>query len=168
MHCNHLPSPSLCKVCGGPPGTGFGGGKAPNSMGRVSIAGVLRLRAPSAVSRDPSVRRCAQDDDSVGELTERRPLGWRRGAPQIPRLPSDFLSGLVASVNFMRLSLKKAAYVAVYESREVGNPGSLPRHAGAGGMTKWRAVTFIRGRQIGWTEKKQHGPSLRSKVTIFV
>jgi hypothetical protein len=27
-------------------------------------------------------------------------------------------------------------------------------------MTKWRVVTFIRGRQIGWTEKKQQVPPL--------
>jgi hypothetical protein len=40
---------------------------------------------------------------------------------QIPRLPPDFLSGLVASVNLVRLSLKKAAYVAVDESSVVGN-----------------------------------------------
>jgi hypothetical protein len=44
------------------------------------------------------------------------------GAMQIPRLPPDFLSDLVASVNFMRLSLLKAAYVAVDESSVVGNP----------------------------------------------
>jgi hypothetical protein len=47
---------------------------------------------------------------------------WRQGAQQVPRLPPDFLSGSVASVNFMRLSLKKAAYVAVDESSVVGNP----------------------------------------------
>jgi hypothetical protein len=29
------------------------------------------------------------------------------------------------------------------------------------GMTKGRVVTFIRGRQIGWTEKKQQVPPLR-------
>ena len=34
-------------------------------MGEISIAGVLRLRATSAASRDRSVRRFAQDDDSV-------------------------------------------------------------------------------------------------------
>jgi hypothetical protein len=34
-------------------------------MGKISIAGVLRLRATSAVSRDKSVRRFAQDDDFV-------------------------------------------------------------------------------------------------------
>ncbi len=42
-------------------------------MGKIGIAGVLRLRARSALSRDPSVRRFAQDDDSVGELTEAAP-----------------------------------------------------------------------------------------------
>jgi hypothetical protein len=45
-----------------------------------------------------------------------------KGALQIPRLPPDFLSGLVASVNLMRLSSKKAAYVVVLESSVVGNP----------------------------------------------
>jgi hypothetical protein len=48
----------------------FGGRKAPSSMGKLSAAEVLRLRAPSAVSRDQSVRRSAQDDDSVGVLTK--------------------------------------------------------------------------------------------------
>ena len=43
------------------------GQKAPSNMGKLSIAEVLRLRATSAVSPDPSVRRSAQDDDlSVG------------------------------------------------------------------------------------------------------
>jgi hypothetical protein len=32
---------------------------------------------------------------------------------QIPRLPPDFLSGLLVSVNLMRHSLEKAAYVVV-------------------------------------------------------
>jgi hypothetical protein len=75
--------------------SGFGGRKAPNSMGEKSTAEVLRLRATSAVPRDQSVRRSAptasrgrQDDDSVGELTERRPLCGSRGALQIPRLRS--------------------------------------------------------------------------------
>jgi hypothetical protein len=49
--------------------SGFGGRKAPGGMGKISTAVVLRLRATRAVSRDQSVRRCAQDDDSVGELT---------------------------------------------------------------------------------------------------
>ena len=46
----------------------------------------------------------------------------RKGALQVPRLPPDFLSGLVASLNLMRLSSKKAAYVVVLENSIVGNP----------------------------------------------
>jgi hypothetical protein len=45
---------------------------------------------------------------------------WRK--LQIPRLPPDFLSGLVASANLMRLSLEKAANVVVFESTVAGNP----------------------------------------------
>jgi hypothetical protein len=48
------------------PVVGVGGRKALSSMGKLSIAEVLRLRATSAVPRDQSVRRSAQDDDSVG------------------------------------------------------------------------------------------------------
>jgi hypothetical protein len=39
-------------------------------MGKISTAGVLRLRATSAVSRDKSVRRSAQDDNFVGIMTK--------------------------------------------------------------------------------------------------
>jgi hypothetical protein len=39
-------------------------------MGKMSTAEVLRLRATSAVSRDKSVRRSAQDDEFVGILTK--------------------------------------------------------------------------------------------------
>ena len=35
-------------------------------MGKISTAGVLRLRATSDVTHDKSVRRFAQDDDFVG------------------------------------------------------------------------------------------------------
>jgi hypothetical protein len=52
---------------------GLGGRKAPNSMGKISTAGVLRLRATSALSRDKSVRRSAQDDDFVGVLKKNIP-----------------------------------------------------------------------------------------------
>jgi hypothetical protein len=38
---------------------------------------------------------------------------------QVPRLPPDFLSDLVVSVDIMRLSSKKAAYVVVSESSVV-------------------------------------------------
>jgi hypothetical protein len=61
---------------------GFGGRKAPSSMGEMSTSGfprllsgqALRLRATSAVSRDKSVRRSAQDDDFVWELDEKNIL----------------------------------------------------------------------------------------------
>jgi hypothetical protein len=46
--------------------------------------------------------------------------------PQIARLPPDFLSGLVVSVDLVRLSSKKAAYVAVDECCVVGNPEFAP------------------------------------------
>jgi hypothetical protein len=52
---------------------------------------------------------------------------------QVPRLPPDFLSGLVASVNFMRLSLRKAAYVALDESSVVGNSEFARDDKGEGG-----------------------------------
>jgi hypothetical protein len=46
--------------------SGFGGRKGPSGMGKISTAGVLRLRATRAVTHDKSVRRSAQDDDFVG------------------------------------------------------------------------------------------------------
>jgi hypothetical protein len=45
--------------------SGFGGLKAPSGMIKISTAGVLRLRATSAVANDRSVKRSAQDDDFV-------------------------------------------------------------------------------------------------------
>jgi hypothetical protein len=66
------------------------------------------------------------------ELT-RRAFVWCQGAQQVPRLPPDFLSSLVASINSMRLSLKKAAYVAVDESSVVGNPEYARDDKGEGG-----------------------------------
>jgi hypothetical protein len=41
--------------------------------------------------------------------------------------PPDFLWNLVALASFIRLSLRKAAYVVVCECREVGNLGTLCR-----------------------------------------
>jgi hypothetical protein len=49
---------------------GFGGRKALSSMGKISTAEVLRLRATSSVPHDQSVRRFAQDDDSTEGLTK--------------------------------------------------------------------------------------------------
>jgi hypothetical protein len=61
--------------------SGFGGRKARSSMGKISNAEVLRLRATSAVSRDQSVTRSAQDDDSVGEPEEKQQVPPIRLAP---------------------------------------------------------------------------------------
>ena len=52
---------------------GFSGRKAPSSMGKISALGVLRLRAPSSVSHDKSVRRSAQDDGFAASLRCKKP-----------------------------------------------------------------------------------------------
>jgi hypothetical protein len=52
----------------GPLGAGFGGRKAPNSMGKISILGVLRLRAIKPSVCDRSAKRFAKDDGFVGGL----------------------------------------------------------------------------------------------------
>jgi hypothetical protein len=67
-------------------GSGFGGRKTASSMGKISSPGVLRLRATTAVSRDKSVRRSAQDDDFVGVWTKNIPdklalMGCNPGVP---------------------------------------------------------------------------------------
>ena len=46
--------------------------------------------------------------------------------------PPDFLWRVVALAEFMRLSLRKAAYGVVDECRVVGNPGTLRSHRQAG------------------------------------
>jgi hypothetical protein len=55
------------------------------------------------------------------------------GERQIPRLPPDFLSGFVVSIDLMRLSLLKAAHVAVGERSVVGNPECARDDKGEGG-----------------------------------
>ena len=63
-------------------------------------------------------------------------MRWSRGlAPpafvwggvelQVPSATPDFLLGLVALANFMRLSLRKAARVGAGEGRVAGNPGAF-------------------------------------------
>jgi hypothetical protein len=46
--------------------SGLGGRKAPNSLGKTSTAGVLRLRAIKRSVCDRSAKRFAQDDGFVG------------------------------------------------------------------------------------------------------
>ena len=108
-------------------------------MGKISAAEVLRLRATSAVLSNRSVRRFAQDDDSVvgikniGSSAKTRKdrkvtsshddesVGGTNGTEIFvrepghtagPSAPPDFLSKIVASMDFLRLSLRRAAYVA--------------------------------------------------------
>ena len=55
---------------------------------------------------------------------------------QVPYATPNSLSRLVALANFLRLSLRKAAYVALggIVMQEIGS-ASVPRQAGTGGMT---------------------------------
>ena len=73
--------PKLMNVMVSQAASGFCGRKAPSSMGKISTAEVLRLRATNAVSGDQSVRRSAQDDDSVGEREEKQQVPPLRFAP---------------------------------------------------------------------------------------
>jgi hypothetical protein len=52
------------------PLSGFGGRKAPNSMGKIGPPRSFDSAPHSAVSRDQSVRRSAQDDGFVGVWTK--------------------------------------------------------------------------------------------------
>jgi len=74
-----------------------------------------------------------------------------------PSAAPDFLSNTVASVDFMRLSNGEPHTLPLVEP--------LSRKSGYARDDKWRVVTLIRGRQIGWTEKKQQIPALRSGST---
>ena len=56
---------------------------------RLSILGVLRLRAVGPLLSDRPARRFAQDDNSVGELTN-GDLWWEPGALQVPPLRRRF------------------------------------------------------------------------------
>jgi hypothetical protein len=60
-----LASQSKTKTEADPTSAGYVAGETPSSMVRISIAEVLRLRATGAVLRKKSVRRSAQDDESV-------------------------------------------------------------------------------------------------------
>ncbi len=85
-------------------------------MGRIGAAGVLRLRATSAVSRDKSVRRSAQDDDFVAS--------WRRSGRR-------FCGGL----EMQKTSVFSGFYFLPNKLALMGlrpivfGPGTLPRQA---------------------------------------
>ena len=61
---------------------------------------------------------------ALSKNTSRRGPGGKRTAD--PSASSGFPVGVVVSVDLMRLSLEKAAYVVVYESGVVGNPEFAP------------------------------------------
>src|SRR5579863_10271459 len=82
----------------------------------TSIAGVpsTTLRTGSSTARHKTLcyaidLRGASLSDSVGELTERVSLCREPGRTAGPSPPPDFLSKTVASVDFMLLSLRRAA-----------------------------------------------------------
>jgi hypothetical protein len=79
---------------------GFGGRKAPSSMGKMCTAGVLRLRAPSPVSRDKGVRRSAQDDAFAANFDENIPN-------TLPLMGRSAARGLLAVTDPLRLALLK-------------------------------------------------------------
>jgi hypothetical protein len=110
--------------------SGFVDRKALNSMDKISIAEVLRLRATSAVSRNPSVRRSAQDDDSVGEPEKKQQVAPLRLArddkfkvlPPLARVKGDGQNqqnsnqpGFVSPSSLQRVeaepSLKRSIYL---------------------------------------------------------
>ena len=80
--------------------SGVGGRKAPNSTSKISTADVLRLRATSAASHDQSVRRCAQDDESVGEPEEKQQVPPLR----YPRFPVELVGVGELHAAFLRES----------------------------------------------------------------
>jgi hypothetical protein len=84
-------------------------------MGKISTAGVLRLRAASAMSHDKSVRRSAQDDDFVASWRDKK-----------QRQVSAYALMGPCRVNFQPSPLRQA------QGRLFDK---LPRHAGAGSST---------------------------------
>jgi nucleoside-diphosphate-sugar epimerase len=76
---------------------------------------------------------------------------------QVPRLPPDFLSGLVASVNLMRLSSKKAAYVVVVEICVVGNPEFARDDKGEGSV---HLSSCYKGLRELYAEREANDPSI--------
>jgi hypothetical protein len=90
-------------------------------------------------------------------------------ALQVPRLPPDFPSGLVLSMDFMRLSLLKAAYVAVDESSVVGNPEFAPTARRGRRDDKVEGYASSRNRLVGlkelYAKRKAAGP-LQSEANL--
>jgi E3 ubiquitin-protein ligase DOA10 len=60
-----------------------------------------------------------------GFLTRNKKPATERNSRSLHYAPPDFQLRVVASVNFMWHSLRRAAHVAVGECRVVGDPGTL-------------------------------------------
>ncbi len=71
----------------------------------------------------------------------------------------DFLSNLVALMNVVRLYIKPHTWPWA-----VTGSAPVPRHAGAGGMTKLRAVANLGSSGGGWTESKK---LIRTSLDFF-
>jgi hypothetical protein len=73
----------------------------------------------------------------------------------------------VVSIDFMRLSLKKAAYVAVYESSVVGNPECAPTARRGRRDDKFKGGAHLSIRYGGWTERPIDGQKFSIIQTLL-
>jgi hypothetical protein len=60
-----------------------------------------------------------------------------------PSATPDFPLTLMALADFMRFSPTENRTRGCVQRSVAGNPGTLPRHAGAGGMTKFRGLADL-------------------------
>ena len=115
--------------------------RAVQICGVVNFTALISLRNTAAKAGD-----CNPGYGSNGSCARSRlftpSLKVWRGAPRSP----DFLSRLVASANFMRLSLLKGAHAVVSRSHVTGNPGSPQRTWDENGGAKPLPTLFARAR----------------------
>src|ERR1700674_1351288 len=133
-------------------------------MGKLSTAEVLRLRATSAVSRDQSVRRSAQDDDFVGVLTKNKLalIGHGPGltAPN-QRIVyfRDFLSGPNSGY---RLPVARPMLRQLAHHRAAHPIGILDRLCTAGVVARCLGLEKIRSRHaLGWDREVAAGSQIK-------
>ena len=77
-------------------------------MGKISSAEVLRLRATSAVSRDKSVRRCAQEDVFAASWRRKKPDGKRDSSGNFQSSPFDKLRAGSTGLDFVMVVLRES------------------------------------------------------------
>jgi hypothetical protein len=96
----------------------------------------------------------SQDDESVGVLTD--------SLSEIEfRTPYVVAERLIVALMLRFKPAKKVLSDTLRNGDLCAGAGAHCRSLGCARDDKWRVVTFIRGRQIGWTEKKQRVPPLR-------